>query len=300
MSKKLLISNTRENIGTDVPIDVKYIKYTGYPVEVSGDWINTDYPSYVTEVIGDTWQNPYKPSTILSVGALQDDGTYRLGIRVYHYPGVLDKYTDTYTYGLPQPLCAINGARDRLYWDEKLHKYCIEKKVNIPQGYAQVIDNSLILSTPQIIETSITEKIPITTLSYMRIQTDAKGTPAYRVTVELAQHCTSTTESVAITEGYIVVSNGSLSSSSTLYARTDFITISGAYSFSIKITGKAKIYTVCTYTNSGTKVRTVSNISSQSYNININEGEYYIAVDFKKDSTDVNISSLSVTSTIVT
>lgn len=74
---------------------------------------------------------------------------------------------------LPQPLRAIGDYSDRLYWDNSMSKYCIEQKVDIPTGYSQVLDDTLVLSTPQIIETTIMEKISIDTYnSYMQITTD--------------------------------------------------------------------------------------------------------------------------------
>ena len=73
---------------------------------------------------------------------------------------LLEKSNKT-TLLLPCQLMKVGDVADRLYWDNEKGKYVVEKKVDIPEGYDQLIDETLVLETSQLIETNITEKIMI-------------------------------------------------------------------------------------------------------------------------------------------
>lgn len=60
---------------------------------------------------------------------------------------------------LPCQLMKVGNVSDRLYWDSEKGKYIVEKKVDIPEGYDQLIDETLVLETSQLIETNITKEI---------------------------------------------------------------------------------------------------------------------------------------------
>ena len=60
---------------------------------------------------------------------------------------------------LPCQLMKVGDVADRLYWDNEKGKYVVEKKVDIPEGYNQLIDETLVLETSQLIETNITKEI---------------------------------------------------------------------------------------------------------------------------------------------
>ena len=95
---------------------------------------------------------------------------------------------ETKSIYLPQSLKAIGDYKDRLYWDYTLSKYCIEQNINIPKDYAQALDETLVLATPQIVETSITEKIAIDTYNpYMQITTDKLDVAPSNMSGEFAE-----------------------------------------------------------------------------------------------------------------
>ena len=82
---------------------------------------------------------------------------------------------ETQKVRIPQQLKSINNIKDKLYWDNSKQKYCIEKWIDIPEDYIGEINESLVLSTPEIIETDITEKIAFNTHNpYMKIYTNEK------------------------------------------------------------------------------------------------------------------------------
>ena len=86
---------------------------------------------------------------------------------------------------LPQPLRSIGEYKDKFYWDEGKGKYCIEQWVAIPEGYNETLNESLILETPIIIETDITEKINFdTTISYIQVITDEYKIQPSNITIE--------------------------------------------------------------------------------------------------------------------
>ena len=122
---------------------------------------------------------------IRSVGMLQEDGTYKVDIIINNQDST---ETQTKSISLLQPLRAIGDYKDRLYWDNTLRKYCIEKKVDIPSNYDQVLDDSLVLSTPQIIETSITKKISLNTYeNYIKVTTDELEVSPSNISGEFAE-----------------------------------------------------------------------------------------------------------------
>ena len=59
---------------------------------------------------------------------------------------------------VPCKLMKVENVRDKLYYDESEGKYIIEKNVHIPDGIEE-INESFILSEPQIIQTKISDKI---------------------------------------------------------------------------------------------------------------------------------------------
>lgn len=115
--------------GGDTPvIGNNYQLYTGYPLIVENSLLDTNYASYITEIVGNTTQDSTDLTDIRSVGALQGDGTYKVDIIASNQNG---SQTQTKSIYLPQPLRMVRGYSDRLYWDDTLGKYCIEQNVAI-------------------------------------------------------------------------------------------------------------------------------------------------------------------------
>lgn len=91
-------------------------------------------------------------------------GHLELSIKIKNKPLIhnnLSSLVKSYktTLLLPCQLMKAGDVADRLYWDSEKEKYVVEKKVDIPEGYDQLIDETLVLETSQLIETNITKEI---------------------------------------------------------------------------------------------------------------------------------------------